>query len=87
MAPSIELHAEPRATIPASNVYFAFCDGDFEFDCVTCGAQCCRGFGFFASKAEATRVATLAPGTRHFMDEVTPNGGRVVSNFAPGCFF
>jgi Fe-S-cluster containining protein len=70
------------------DVYFAFASGRLGYDCVTCGAKCCRGFGFLTGGAGQGLVASR----RLLPLFVAPAGtstsaGSMVHNFAPGCFF
>ena len=41
-------HSGRTTAISRDRVYFAFGDGRLAYDCVTCGAQCCRHHDFEA---------------------------------------
>jgi Fe-S-cluster containining protein len=84
----LTLHSSPEfGSVDRSHVYFTFASGRLAFDCVTCGAKCCRGFGYFASsERELTYQLGRRPTLKLFID-TTESGGALVRNLAPGCFF
>lgn len=75
--------------VAADRVYFSFGDGRLSYGCVTCGAKCCRGFGYsVASGAEAAAHLKTRPAMRLFLEPVDANGLRhSITNCAPSCFF
>lgn len=62
----------------SSRLHFAFADGAIGYDCVACGARCCKGLGFALGGGELVqllgRAPTLAPfaqpmrGAVHMLD-------------------
>ena len=71
-------------------MYFAFPSGRFGYDCVSCGAQCCRAHGFevLVGRELQHQLATTHP-VRFFLD---PCGSGATDHFharnlQPGCFF
>jgi Fe-S-cluster containining protein len=97
MSPS-SIHARPirlthpraTTTIERDDVYFAFASGRLTYDCVTCNAKCCRGFGYLATVGnELQSQLRLRPSLPLFVE---PTAGRDpqqyrIENCAPGCFF
>jgi Fe-S-cluster containining protein len=84
----IEIRA-PNGTlnIDKPNVYFAFGDGRFGYDCVACEAQCCRGHGYRAtSSAQVLYQLNRSPLMRFFT--ASDDGSTAsVRNLPPACFF
>jgi Fe-S-cluster containining protein len=78
-------------TFDSQHVYFAFCSGTLAYDCVQCGALCCRGHGYCVEpgKAWAAQVAMqpLIAFFAHMQDGAGTNPRYVVRNQKPGCFF
>jgi Fe-S-cluster containining protein len=76
--------------IPSANVYYAFGDGRFPYDCVSCNAKCCRGYGYLAAAgAEFDRQVNMRR-TLPLFAAPAPDRGTAqfqISNCAPGCFF
>jgi len=79
-------------TIPRDRIYFAFGDGRFSYDCVSCRAACCRGHGYSLLCGELAGQLAMRPALRAFIQR--DRGGRgellahyVVANYAPSCFF
>ncbi|MGH9237732.1 MAG: YkgJ family cysteine cluster protein [Vicinamibacterales bacterium] len=87
---SITIHSErPPVNIAADRVYFAFPSGVFSYDCVSCGAQCCRGHGYTINgeRELQPQLATHAE-VRFFLDPCDALATHYhVGNLAPGCFF
>lgn len=87
---AVVLHsARPRISVERDDVYFAFADGAFGYDCVACGSKCCRGHGFYGSIENE-----LAPflGRRSlplFMHSQGSEGAKRarIANLPPECFF
>lgn len=76
--------------VPRSNVYFAFGDGRLDYDCVACGAHCCRGHGYSIGVGpELDRHLTERPAVRFFLlsTDVVNRSRLSVANCPPGCFF
>jgi Fe-S-cluster containining protein len=79
-------HAESQR-IGSDRIYFAFSSGRFGYDCVTCGAKCCRGFGYsLGSQAELASQLSRRPEVAVFLDRIGARGA-TVQNLPPGCFF
>ena len=78
-------------TILEADVYFPFPSGRLGYDCVTCQAKCCRGFGYMTTVgAELDRQFEMRPTLPLFVSPPDPrtSGGQVsIGNCAPGCFF
>ena len=72
-------------------IYFPFPSGRLGYDCVTCQAKCCRGFGYMTTVgAELDRQFEMRPTLPLFVSPPDPrtSGGQVsIGNCAPGCFF
>jgi hypothetical protein len=82
--------SDGERSIAPANVFFTFGDGRFRYDCVTCGAKCCRGHGYaVAPGKELATHARLRPELPLFLDATTHQGRRkyAMRNCAPGCFF
>ena len=79
------------SAVRSDRVYFAFGSGRLTYDCVTCGAQCCRGHGYELTGGGAELQAQMAsrPLVRLFLDpcEAIDHHHYHVRNCAPGCFF
>jgi Fe-S-cluster containining protein len=77
--------------VPSDHVYFAFASGRLTYDCVRCGAQCCRGHGYELTSAGADLRAQIdsQPLVHLFLDpcEAIDHHHYHVRNCAPGCFF
>jgi hypothetical protein len=90
-APAIRLgSAHLELTIPRERVYFAFADGRFEYDCHTCGAKCCRGFGYTLNAGkELDAQLALRPAVVVFLrpTRTRDDQSRQVLNCPPACFF
>lgn len=73
-----------------SDIVFTFASGALQYDCVACGAQCCRGHGFLVDRGP-TLVGLLrrSPALHPFL--MHPGRGNTeqlrVNNGPPGCFF
>ena len=83
-------HSGRTTAISRDRVYFAFGDGRLAYDCVTCGAQCCRHHDFEALvDPELQRHLAGRHALRFFLDPCDAGAdnhyhGR---NFNPACFF
>src|SRR5512146_998408 len=42
-------------------LHFAFADGAIGYDCVACGARCCKGLGFALGRDELVQLLAHAP--------------------------
>ena len=86
----VVLHSErPPVHIDRNDVYFAFPSGAFGYDCVSCGAQCCRGHGYVihGDRELHPQIQTHAA-VRVFLDPCEALEEHYhVQTFAPGCFF
>jgi len=71
----------------APNLFLAFCDGAFDFDCPSCTALCCRGAGFAGSMTrEVPRLLELYPALASLA--VARQGDIVFfANPTNGCYF
>src|SRR4029079_2829320 len=79
-----------RIEIPADRVYFAFPSGRLSYDCVTCGAQCCRGHGYNLDVAHDLKRQMAASHTlRFFLDpcEAGAADNSHARTLKPACFF
>jgi len=47
-------------------LHFAFADGAIGYDCVVCGARCCKGLGFALGGGELVQLLTRAPALAPF---------------------
>jgi hypothetical protein len=65
-------------------LHFAFADGAIGYDCVTCGARCCKGLGFALAGAELVQLLAREP---RFAPFVQPVRGVVhVLDLEDGCW-
>ena len=55
-------------------IYFPFSDGKLAYNCVECGAKCCKGFGFHATSSELVQLRKHYPGIEVFARD---RGGNV----------
>jgi len=91
----IQLHStSPPLSIPEDRVYYAFASGRLDYDCVSCGAQCCRGHGYaLQSRVELEAQLSQSPAIAAFLrlkeptQESSGHAGVVVKNCPPACFF
>jgi Fe-S-cluster containining protein len=75
--------------VDPDHVYFPFLSGQLTYDCISCGAQCCRGHGYaLEASRELELHLTTATSLRFFVDRCHPKAlSHVhVRNSAP-CFF
>src|SRR6476659_5582028 len=90
-AAAIELRAATgTTTITRDDVYFTFADGRLAYDCVTCSAKCCRGFGYLITSREGLgRHLELRRALPLFVSRGAKHDAHhaEVKNCAPGCFF
>jgi hypothetical protein len=79
----------PAARLRARDVYFPFASGRFAYDCVSCGATCCRGHGYLLQPGrELDTQLSLAPAVRFFLSSCEQGAPHFhVTNAAPACFF
>lgn len=76
--------------IPREGVYFTFASGRLAYDCVTCKAQCCRGYGYLLTSADELQGQLRAsPGIALFLDHGRGRapGTYQAHNCPPSCFF
>jgi Fe-S-cluster containining protein len=73
----------------ASDVYFAFGSGSLGYDCQTCGARCCRGFGYGSRGPELLIQLRRRPHLSLFVASDDGEGplAHEVQNLPPACFF
>jgi hypothetical protein len=80
-----------RRPLSEDNVYFAFPDGQLAYDCVSCNATCCRGYGYALGRpSELQAVLHARPNMHLFIapPEHAPRGTyAMVKNCPPECFF
>jgi hypothetical protein len=71
------------------DVYFPFGSARLGYDCVTCGAKCCRGHGYELRAGDELRAQiTQSAPARFFVDPCEASEHHFhVRNLAPGCFF
>lgn len=66
-------------------IYFPYFDGAFRYDCVRCGGQCCKGFGFGVGASELIPLLVRRPAVAPF---VQPAGRHAnIIDLAEGCWF
>jgi Fe-S-cluster containining protein len=88
--PIVVTHAGRTTAISRDRVYFAFGDGRLAYDCVTCGAKCCRHNGFDALvDPELQRHLAERHALRFFLDRCDAGADNHyhARNFDPACFF
>jgi Fe-S-cluster containining protein len=87
--PAIEVETpDGLRRFPAANVYFTFASTRLGYDCVSCGAKCCRGFGYELRPGEELRAQmTQSAPARFFVDPCEAASHFHMRNLAPGCFF
>ena len=84
--------SEP-VSIDPQNVYFAFADGRLSYDCISCGAQCCRGKGYLLNIETPTELHAQLKETPDLhiffkFDASKINSSALgVFNMEPECFF
>lgn len=87
---AIVIHSDrPPSRVNGDRVYFAFPSGALNYDCVTCGAQCCRGHGYLihGERELQAQIQTHAE-VRFFLDPCDALADHYhAQNFSPGCFF
>ena len=88
---TIQLRGTPvPLEIPREHTYFAFADGRFSYDCVSCGAKCCRGYGYsIAAGPELDAQLADRPAIKVFLQAPPSRHERNyrVHNCAPSCYF
>jgi hypothetical protein len=75
--------------IAVANVLFAFADGRWSYDCVACGAQCCRGHGYALNGARELEAQLSASTALHLFVSADKAGlfqAYQVRNLPPACF-
>lgn len=78
-----------QVTYEPQQVYFAFADGRLSYDCVACGAACCRGHGYLLGGADELRAQVHGRRALPVFIEARREAGRMllgVVNTAPQCF-
>jgi Fe-S-cluster containining protein len=76
--------------IPADRVYLAFPNGRFAYDCIACGAKCCRGSGYeVLAGAELDWQLGTQHAVRFFLDPCDSGADDHfhARNWKPSCFF
>lgn len=76
--------------IARNRVFFTFASGRLAYDCVTCKAQCCRGYGYLlTSDEELQGQVGGSPSVALFLDQARgkTSGTYQVHNCPPSCFF
>jgi Fe-S-cluster containining protein len=74
--------------VPFDRVYFAFSSGRFRYDCVSCNATCCRGYGYRLQAGRELEIQIQArPAVVMFMDKTEEGLAYHVNNCPPQCFF
>ena len=82
---TITLHAA-KTSVAEAAVYFAFPSGRWTFDCVSCGAQCCRGHGYAMSLARDAATHWDGAKTLRLFAAPIDAANVMVSNFKPACY-
>lgn len=80
----------PGMNVDFEHVYFAFPSGGLTYDCVACGAKCCRGFGFrIEDRVQLQRRVTSQPAFGMFVERThgSDDTTLLVTNCPPACFF
>ena len=71
-----------------TDVFYAFGDGRFAYDCIRCGAGCCRGGGFGVTPEQEEQLLRINPRMSRFRVPSTGSTGlSSYVNFATGCWF
>lgn len=65
-------------------LHFAFADGAIGYDCVRCGARCCRGFGFALGGGELVPLLARAPRLGPFLQ--TTGDAVLAMDLEDGCW-
>lgn len=82
--------AAGQLEVREEDLYFAFPDGALDYDCVECGAKCCRGHDYSLRAGDELLIQLQRrPNLRVFVESAVtarPNT-YVVRNFSPACFF
>ena len=87
---AIRLTAErPAIDIDSRDVYFTFASGRFDYDCVACNAQCCRGFGYSLKPGVQLAAQLRSSSSVRFFVNATQAARRQyhVINCQPHCYF
>lgn len=80
--------AREPTIISVRDVYFAFANGRLVYDCIACGAKCCRGYGYMSAPPEMQLQLRMRRHLPVFVTAEADSAGTfVVRNSAPGCFF
>lgn len=82
--------AGSREPADVRELYFAFPSGRLSYDCVTCGARCCRGHGYVCGNhEELSRHLGLRPGLAAFVElrRASVRAPLQMGNLPDGCFF
>jgi Fe-S-cluster containining protein len=83
------LSRHPHEVFDPARVFFAFASGRLTYDCIACGAKCCRGFGYgTATRTELQMQLTKRPYLRFFVhtSPESPESSHI-GNCPPACFF
>jgi hypothetical protein len=65
-------------------LHFAFADGAIGYDCVACGARCCKGLGFALGGGELVQLLARAPAFAPFVQSM--RGAVHVFDLEDGCW-
>jgi len=88
---AVVLHeVDGSPSVNPADVYFTFGDGRLAYDCVSCNAKCCRGFGYFVTAGP--ELARQVESRRSLPLFVAPRSAdnplqHTMVNCAPACFF
>jgi len=88
-APVVLMVRGASVTVAPEDVHFAFGSGRLSYDCVKCGAKCCRGYGYSLRPSELALQIRSRPLLRVFLETAPehPTANRDVFNCPPACFF
>jgi hypothetical protein len=85
---TIVIHVGSRELrVPEGNVYFAFGDGRFRYECATCDARCCKGHGLGLDVDLLKVYLRTKPGLAMFVRGEACRARVSLDNYQPGCFF
>lgn len=89
---TVETRVIDTAELLEEAVYFAFPSGCFTYDCVTCGATCCRGHGYVLNTANEVdehlaREPLLQLFVQRSVDGREASSSLQINNCPPACFF
>lgn len=77
--------------LPMSRVWFTFPSGRLSYDCVRCGAHCCKGPTYYLGRGELNVQLATNPAVRVFVESTRARSGAAdryaVKSCQPACFF